>query len=222
MLTPRMEAIVNLLGINETVADIGCDHGKLSAYLIKNNYANKVFATDISEPSLEKANKLAKKEELNNISFFVGDGFNALPQKTDAAVIAGMGGEVIANIIDNEFAKTKLVLQPMKDTDILYKKLYSLGFCIEKEVIVREGGRFYEIILAVPGSDVPFDYELVPVDRLLKDESALLFLKHKIEVLTKALKGAGKSNSPDGIKRYNEIKQKIKLLNEVIIDAYGK
>lgn len=222
MLTPRMKAIANLIGKNKTVADIGCDHGKLSVYLIKNNIAQTVFATDISSPSLEKAKKLAKSENIKNITFYVGNGFEPLPERPDAAVIAGMGGQVIADIITNEFAKTKLVLQPMKDTDILYKQLYSLGFYIEKEVIIRQGGRFYEIILAVPGQDKPFDYDIVPIDRLQKDENALLFLQHKVNVLTKALKGASKSDSPDGIKRYDEINNKIKLLNEVIIDAYGR
>ena len=61
MLTPRMKAIASLLGSNDTVADIGCDHGKLSAYLIKNGLANKVFATDISLLSLEKAKKLKQE-----------------------------------------------------------------------------------------------------------------------------------------------------------------
>lgn len=222
MLTPRMEAILKLLGKNKTVADIGCDHGKLSVYLLKNKIAENVFATDISYPSLEKAKKLAEKEKINNISFFVGDGFSALPKKPDAAVIAGMGGQVIANIIDNKFAKTRLVLQPMKDTNIVYKMLYCLGFYIEKEVIIREGGRFYEIILAIPGNDKPFDYDLPPMDRLQKDENALLFLQHKINVLTKALKGASRSKSQEGLNRYSEINNKIRLLNEVITDAYGK
>ncbi len=222
MLTPRMNAIVSLLGTNDTVADIGCDHGKLSAYLIKNGFANKVFATDISLLSLEKAKKLKEKEKLNNISFYLGDGFSCLYEKPDAAVIAGMGGQVIADIIEHSFAKTKLVLQPMKDSDILFQKLYLLGFKIEKEVIVREGGRFYEIILAQPGTEEPFDYSLPKMDRLLKNEDALLFLKHKKSVLQKALQGSQKAISEEGKIRLNQLEDKIKMIDEVIKNAYGK
>lgn len=222
MLTPRMKAIASLLGSNDTVADIGCDHGKLSAYLIKNGLANKVFATDISLLSLEKAKKLKEKEKLNNISFYLGDGFSCLSEKPDAAVIAGMGGQVIAQIIEHPFAKTKLVLQPMKDSDILFKKLCLSGFKIENEVVVREGGRFYEIILACPGTEEPFDYSLPKMDVLIKNEDALLFLEHKKSVLQKALKGSQNAVSEEGKLRLNELNEKIKMIDEVIINAYGK
>lgn len=219
MLTPRFQAIVELLGKNGTVADIGCDHGKLSVWLIKNNLAKKAFATDISKPSLEKAKKLVEKEKIQNIDFFLGDGFSVLNEKPDAAVIAGMGGDVIKNIISHKFAKTKLVLQPMKDSDILFKGLYELGFCIEKEVIVREGGRFYEIILASPGNDKPFDYNLPPMDRLFKNENAKNFLIHKIYVLKKASEGA--KNTRDTA-RFNELTNIIKTIEEVIKNDFSQ
>ncbi len=222
MLSPRMQAITSLLGKNNLVADIGCDHGKLSIYLLKNKLANVVYATDISSLSLEKAKKLAQKENITNISFYIGDGFICLPQKPDAAVIAGMGGEVIANIIDNDFAKTKLVLQPMKDADILYKKLYDLCFYIEKVMIVREANRFYEVILALPGNDKPFDYDLPPIDRLIHNEDALLFLNHKRFVLSKALDGALKANNDKGKERYNELNKKIQMIDGVINNGYSK
>jgi len=222
MLSSRLDAIVSLLDKNSIVADIGCDHGKLSVFLLKNKLAEKVFATDISSASLDKAKKLAKDEQVDNIMFFYGDGFSCLPQPVDAAVIAGMGGQVIANIIENDLAKTKLILQPMKDSDILCKKLFSLGFFVEKVVVIRESGRFYEIILAKPGSDTAFDYELPPIDRLLMNEDAHMFLEHKISVLKKALNGAYKANSIQGKKRFDEINRKIELIKEVIKNAYGE
>ena len=222
MLTPRMNAIVSLLGYNDTVADIGCDHGKLSAYLIKNGLANKVFATDISFLSLEKAKKLKEKEKLANIFFYLGDGFSCLDQKPECAVIAGMGGQVISDIITHPLAQTKLVLQPMKDSDILFEKLYGLGFKIEKEIIVREGGRFYEIILATLGTDEPFDYSLPKMNVLEKNEDAFLFLQHKKSVLEKALQGSNNAVSEEGKLRFNQIQEKIKLIDEVICNAYGK
>lgn len=219
MLTPRFEAIISLLGKNDTVADIGCDHGKLSAFLIKNGLAKRVFASDISEPSLEKAKKLVEKENLKNVFFYVSDGFSEFNEKPDAAVIAGMGGEIIKNIISHPFAKIKLVLQPMKDSDILFKGLYELRFCIEKEVIAREGGRFYEVILASPGEDKPFNYYLPPMDRLKKDEIALKFLEHKISVLKKAAKGA--QNTSNNY-RFIELSEMIKTIEGVIKNDFGK
>lgn len=218
MLTPRMEAIAQLLGKNKKVADIGCDHGKLSIYLIKNNLADVVYATDISVQSLEKAKILKEKENIEKIFFFVGDGFDAFDVKPDAAVIAGMGGEVIKHIISHKNARTKLVLQPMKDSDIVYKKLVEDGFAINVVQVVSEGGRFYEIIVAEPGMDEVFDYSLPPINKLVKNHDAKKFLIHKISVLEKALKGAQKSES----KRADEIKAMIEKIKGVIFDAYGQ
>ncbi len=218
MLTPRMKAVAELLGKNDIVADIGCDHGKLSVYLIKNELAQKVYATDISLSSLNKAKMLKEKENIENIELCLGDGFDAFDIMPDGAVIAGMGGEVIKHIISHKNARTKLVLQPMKDSDTVYKTLVENGFLIKEVRIIAEGGRFYEIILAEPGNNIVFDYSLPPMDKLLKDQCAYEFLLHKIKVLEKALVGAQKSKS----QRYNEIKDMIESIKGVIYNAYGK
>ena len=57
-LTPRMSAALEMLYGYKTVADIGCDHGRLTAALLQNRYCEYVIASDISEPSLEKAKAL--------------------------------------------------------------------------------------------------------------------------------------------------------------------
>ncbi len=215
MLTTRMITITQLLGKNKTVADIGCDHGKLSVYLIKNHMADVVYATDISAQSLEKAKKLIENENVNNVFFYIGDGFEAFEKKPDAAVIAGMGGEVIKHIISHKNARTKLVLQPMKDSDIVYKHLVENGFEIIKVQIVREGGRFYEVILAEPGKNESFNYFLPPIEKLEMNQDAYDFLVHKIKVLEKALKGAEKSSS----NRADEIRSFIETIKGVISDA---
>ena len=218
MLTPRMKTVAEMLGKNKVVADIGCDHGKLSVYLIKNNLAEKVYATDISEKSLEKAKNLCENEGIENVLFFVGDGFYAFDDKPDAAVIAGMGGEVIKHIVEHKNARTKLVLQPMKDSDALYETLVEEGFFIKEVRVVREGGRFYEIILAEVGKDKKFDYNLPPMEKLLKNDTAKDFLLHKITVLEKALKGAQKSKTQRDV----EIKEIIDRIKGVISDDYGQ
>ncbi len=218
MLTPRMKMVAQMLGKNKIVADIGCDHGKLSVYLIENGLAEKVYATDISKQSLEKAKILCENMGINNVSFYLGDGFDAFEEKPDAAVIAGMGGEVIKHIISHKNAKTKLVLQPMKDSDTLYKALIEEGFCIKNVQVVREGGRFYEIILADVGITKEFDYSLPPMDVLKKNEEAKDFLLHKINVLEKALQGAKKSKT----QRCAEIEDMIDNIKGVISDAYGQ
>lgn len=59
-LDQRLTAIANLVDYGK-VADVGCDHGKLGYYLVSTDRASEVIATDISAPSLAKAEELAKE-----------------------------------------------------------------------------------------------------------------------------------------------------------------
>ncbi len=213
----RLLIIAGLLGKNVSVADIGCDHGQLSAYLLQNGLADTVTATDISPKSLQKAERLKSELKLDKLFLACGDGFGALSQKPDAAVVAGMGGEVIAKMLQHPYSHTKLVLQPMKDSDILYKALTDNGFFIEKVVIAREDRRFYEIILAQPGKNEPFDYSLPPFDKLYMNDDAVGFLKKKATVLSRAADGAKKSDE----KRYDELTAQLTRVKEVIADVDG-
>ena len=221
MISKRIKVLSSFISANDIVLDVGCDHGYLSIYLKENNLCKDVYASDVLESALSVARKNIKERNLD-IKTFISNGFNEIDVVFNTAVVAGMGGQVIADIIEHPFAKTKLVLQPMKDSDILFEKLCLSGFKIEKEVIVREGGRFYEIILACPGTEKPFDFSLPKMDVLLKNEDALLFLKHKKTVLQKALKGSQNAVSEEGKLRLNELNEKIKMIDEVIVNAYGK
>ncbi len=129
-----------------TFADIGCDHGYVSLYALENSFADKVWACDISAPSLNKARKLLK--DFPAAEFFVSDGFGALPHKPDTAVISGMGGHEIIKIISGERCADTLILQPQNHAYELRKTLYSLGFIADKDVCVSDRGRYYDIIRA--------------------------------------------------------------------------
>ena len=46
------------------VADIGCDHGKVAVWLVKNGKANTAICADLSARSLDKARRLARANGL--------------------------------------------------------------------------------------------------------------------------------------------------------------
>ena len=54
-LSTRLEHIVKLCDTVKCTADIGCDHGFVTAELILSNKSDRVIATDISSRSLDKA-----------------------------------------------------------------------------------------------------------------------------------------------------------------------
>ncbi|NLZ25098.1 MAG: SAM-dependent methyltransferase, partial [Clostridiales bacterium] len=102
----RIKAVLNHVNCH-TLADIGCDHGKLSASALIMNKAEKVIATDISKPSLDKAKRLFEHLNLKG-DFRLGDGLRVLNSgEADTVVIAGLGGKIIAEILDDAFNEGK-------------------------------------------------------------------------------------------------------------------
>ena len=115
-LDPRLSMIADMLGACSCCADIGSDHGRLGAFLLQRGQCARMCLTDISDASLQKARKLIRLLGYEDkVDFCVGDGALALNRHVDAAVIAGMGGETIAHIIENSSGKlegARLILQP--------------------------------------------------------------------------------------------------------------
>lgn len=195
-LDPRLSMIADLLGTCTCCADIGSDHGRLGAFLLQNHRCGHICLTDISAPSLEKARKLISLLGLQDqASFHVGNGAQILDRRVDAAVIAGMGGETIAEIIEGSQGKldgARLILQPNVAAPFLRRRLNASGWEIVHEALVRDGRRIYLILCAQQGSQklTDLEYEVGPV--LLRDRPALLadYAAFRLRVARKALSGA--------------------------------
>ena len=151
MLSYRLSEIVKLCGKAKRIADVGCDHGKVLAELAKNK-AEFLVATDISEPSVKKAEALLTELKFKNFSVRVGDGCQTLTDddKLDVIVIAGMGGMEIIEILTNATIKLKtLVLQPQNNVIKLRQFLTDNNFYIQTDKVVEDKGKFYNIIKVV-------------------------------------------------------------------------
>ena len=114
-LDSRLKCIAELIGKCDHYADIGCDHGRLGAFLLQHHWGNEAFLTDISDASLQKARTLIRLLGLDmRAHFLVCDGLEGLETTVDAIVIAGMGGTTIASILEKGKAKignARLILQ---------------------------------------------------------------------------------------------------------------
>lgn len=152
-LSNRLSAIAKLLPPCPLAADIGADHGHLSVYLIESGLAEHVLCTDLSEPSLQKARDAVKQKNLEHaVSFYVGDGLTPIrDKKPDAVIIAGMGGETIADILSGETPceGTVFLLQPMSRAAHLRRFLAEHAFLLEDEVLAQDKTRIYPILRAV-------------------------------------------------------------------------
>jgi tRNA (adenine22-N1)-methyltransferase len=171
----------------DTVADIGCDHGKVAAALVRSGKAQRAICGDISGKSLEKARKLAREYGLESrISLREGSGLSVLETgEADAAIIAGMGGRLIARILEEgmDQAPGALVLSPNRDAALLRGWLAQNGYIIADEALVREDGRFYPILLARRGESAALsdiELEFGPVLLQKKPEALKQYVRRRI------------------------------------------
>lgn len=152
VLSERLLTLVKMVPKTKTVADIGCDHGKAAVWLVKNGRADFAICTDISEKSLGKARRLAESNGLESrISLRAGNGFEVLLRgEVQSAVLAGIGGDLMKNILNNGGDKVPdiIVLSCNKKAEALRQWLCESGYNIEDEELVFENEKFYPVIRA--------------------------------------------------------------------------
>ena len=151
-LSIRMKAVADMVTTKGVVADIGCDHAFVSIYLVKNNKAEKVIASDVRKgPCRIARNNIDAYGLADRIDLRLGDGLSTIAKdEADTIIIAGMGGMLINSILEagiNVVRNAKqLVLQPQSDVDKVRNYILSKGFTIASQDMVIDMGKYYTII----------------------------------------------------------------------------
>ena len=221
-ISKRLTAVAGFVKYR-TIADIGTDHGYIPCFLALNKKIDSAFACDVNEGPLEKAKENIALNGLENvIKPCLGSGLSALGNDTaKTIVIAGMGGLLICNILNDEKEKLKnikqLVLQPQRDTDSVRKLLHSLDFVIEDEEMLIDNGKYYTIISAVHGSEkYDSDIDYLYGKKLIEKKSPVLKeylekMKSKYEKILS--KTAEKSDTDESIEK---MKVQCRMAEEVL------
>lgn len=161
------------------LADIGTDHGYLPIALCESGRIPSALACDINPLPLSSAEKnIAEAGLSDRIETRLSDGLRAVAEdEVDDVVIAGMGGELIAQIIGDcdwvKSAEKRLILQPMTRHDVLVKRLVESGFFIEEQAGVFDSGKYYTVMRVRYGGQAKScdTYEAI-VGRLTPDTEA--------------------------------------------------
>ena len=186
---PRLARIAALVPRGSRVADVGTDHGLLPIWLLQNGFAASAVATDIRPGPLSRAESHRRELGIGDMRCVLCDGLEALsPHEADAVIIAGMGGENIAEILRKApwtASETLLLLQPMSRAETLRAFLKESGFRIEGEYLVRDKGKIYPVIAArggvedtlTPGELYTGRYSLVAGEALFPEMLSSLMKK---------------------------------------------
>lgn len=221
----RLECIKSMVSKCKVAADIGTDHGYVAEMLLRDNICDKVIATDLNEGPLNRAIEHLTAAKLDTkCDFRLGSGLTILKEKeAEALIIAGMGGELIADIIEVSkniaLNATQLILQPMTTADKLRCYLYENGFKIIDENIVKELHHYYFIIKAVPGKDEAEDEIYCEISRILlekKDPLMIEYLNRLLNINENIIRSIEKNNNSDYNKKIDTLKIKNGKIKELI------
>ena len=147
-LSNRLETIASFVTEGYVVADIGTDHGYIPIYLTSNGNCPRAYAMDVNKEPLSRAKTHIEEENAGEVvSCILSDGLHELPQDdVDSIVIAGMGGDLVVRILEQDFDKLanvkELILSPQSHLERVRHFLNDHGFRILEEEFLKEDGVF--------------------------------------------------------------------------------
>ncbi|WP_324255883.1 tRNA (adenine(22)-N(1))-methyltransferase [Limosilactobacillus reuteri] len=227
-LSARLACVASLVPAGARVADIGSDHAYLPAALVLDGKIDFAIAGEVVKGPYENAVHEIKDHQLEGkVIPRLADGLAAIEpaDKVDTITIAGMGGSLIASILEKDKNKLtgikRLVLQPNVGESQLREWLMNNHYQIMTEKIIEEDNHIYEIIVAEP-SVVSFRYSKYELDfgPFLLENKGPIFKKKWQEYLQReahVIDQMQKAQQPP-VKKINEINQFLSQVKEAIAD----
>lgn len=210
-LTPRLQLLADQVPPGARLADVGTDHAYLPVWLRLHGRVVSAIACDLREGPLARARETGRAYGADGIDFRLGDGLSVVsPEEADTIVIAGMGGENIAAILEQApwtaDGVHRLLLQPMTRAEALRRFLMDYGYAIRRETLVRDRGTLYPVMEAAGGEMTLSLGQLYGGAALLHDPLGERYIIEKIIRLTNAVAGLNHAHE----------RQKADALREII------
>lgn len=227
IISKRLKYISSLVNDVEKIVDVGTDHGYVVIELLNKDKIKSAIASDINKGPVERARDNVKAYGLSQkVSCRLGSGLKTVkPGEVDAAVIAGMGGNLIKDIIEADmdvFKKLKYaILQPVQNPEVVREYILTKGFNLEDEWIVYDEDKYYEIMKVSYGKNitktdlVDIDYEVSDILIRKKDPVYFDYLKYKIKRYEYVLDNL-KDDTENARNRKNELRTKLEKLKSII------
>ena len=165
-LSKRLQAVADLVTPGYTIADVGTDHAYIPIYLVEKGIVQRAVAMDINEGPLDRATEHIKENKLENqIQTRLSNGLQHLQKgEVDTVILAGMGGKLMINILNEDFNKTnslkECILQPQSEVFKVRTFLLEKGFLFIEENMVLDDGKYYPMMKVIPPEKIE---EIKPV-----------------------------------------------------------
>ena len=211
--------------VGKRTADIGCDHGWVSIYLVKNKISPSVIAMDVREGPLNRAEKHVQEYHLEDkIETRISDGMAALkPGEVESVVIAGLGGPLMIRILEEgdlvAAELEEMILSPQSELEKVRRFLASKGWKTVREEMVFDEGKYYTIMKVVHGKIeeatlADFRYGKYMIEN--GDPVLQAFLKKELDVKKEILKKICNSDTSSCRDRAEQLNEELEVIKEAM------
>lgn len=226
-LSKRLETVAGMVQSGGVVADVGCDHGFTSIFLVQKDLAKKAVAMDINPGPLERAREhIAQYEMEELIETRLSDGLDGLTAgEADTILISGMGGALMRRILERgeDVVRScrELVLSPQSENHLVRTKIQESGFAIDREEMLLDQGKYYVVIHAVPGEQhFSWEEEYIYGRDLIDRKHPVLaeYLEKERNRLAGILAGKPKDGvSTQAAQQFRQLSQQMEQIQELLI-----
>lgn len=220
-LSPRLKACADFVSPGTRIVDIGTDHAYLPIWLAKAGVIDSAIASDLREGPLKSAILNIKKYNVaDKVKIRLSDGFSNIQQdEFDIAILSGMGGNLICDIISKTpWLKYKiLILQPMTSAFELRNFLYKEKYFINADIAIQDEEKVYTAMLINPTIKHPEYDDLYLYVGLLHnnlDNNSKKYIEKEIIHLNNKVKGLISFQKHEDAKVLNNIISKLKTYIE--------
>lgn len=229
-LSQRLQKIASYISSGVYFADIGSDHGYLPCYVCLHDKEARAIAGEVNEGPMMRTEQSVQTYGLTDRVFVrLGDGLEVIQpnENVKEIVIAGMGGSLISEILENGKDKlipvNRLILQPNNHAEIVRKLLSRLQYYLTDEIIFEENGHIYEILVADKHANDPYQKEMEREKQylfgpLLIQEKSSIFIRKWEEERTKIKKVIAQMNLANHVDETKRMlyDKKLRWIEEVL------
>ncbi|MBD5429311.1 class I SAM-dependent methyltransferase [Lactobacillus sp.] len=222
----RLTQLALMVDKDARVADIGTDHAYLPIELVNTGKINFAIASDVAKGPLQNAKKDIEQAGLQDkISARLGSGLVTIKteDKIDTVVIAGMGGKLMVDLLQEAKQRGNLyptlILEPNIGEPNVRKWLEENNYQIVQEKIIEVAGHIYELIKATHGNK---KYKLtlkeINFGPLLLQEKSRVFCKkwhNQLSYQTNLIDNLNRAKNKD-ISKIKQTENLIEMIKEVL------
>ncbi len=189
-LSKRLLTIADMVDDGANIADIGSDHCSLPIYLFERGRIKHAFAVENKKGPYARMKKAIDDSKFPIIPS-LSDGLDELPENVDTIILAGMGGNLIIDILKKWNNKTRsvetIIVDAHNDRPKLTKYLSENGFSLAMNEFISDGGKHYDVMKWKRSNSIPSYSELEikygPLNIRKKPEEWKKWLQNQIDAI---------------------------------------